>query len=50
VAAGRYFVEQSVTVSCTDPDATLHYTLDATAPTESSPVVASGGTIARKRT
>jgi alpha-tubulin suppressor-like RCC1 family protein len=46
VLTGRCFAEQSVIVSCSDPEAVLRYTTDGTTPTESSPVIASGGSVA----
>ena len=37
-AAGTYFEEQTVSIACATEGATIHYTLDGTEPTESSPV------------
>jgi alpha-tubulin suppressor-like RCC1 family protein len=44
--SGLYFVALDVTVTCVDPEATIHYTLDGSDPTTSSPTVTSGGTVA----
>jgi alpha-tubulin suppressor-like RCC1 family protein len=43
--SGLYSTAQTVTVTCTDPDAVLRYTTSGIAPTEAAPVVASGGSI-----
>lgn len=45
VPAGLYATTQTVTVTCPDPGATLHYTTTGVDPTESDAVVASGGTV-----
>ncbi len=37
-AAGTYSEAQTVTIACATEDATIHYTLDGTNPTEESPV------------
>ena len=44
-SAGTYNVEKTVTISEATPGATIHYTLNGVDPTESDPVVASGGTV-----
>ena len=44
--SGTYAVHQNVTVSTTASGATLHYTTTGADPTESDPVVTSGGTVA----
>ncbi|MBR1513208.1 MAG: choice-of-anchor J domain-containing protein [Bacteroidales bacterium] len=36
--AGTYYEAQTVSIACATPDATIHYTLDGTDPTASSPV------------
>jgi hypothetical protein len=36
--AGTYYEEQTVSIACTTEDATIHYTLDGSDPTEESPV------------
>ena len=36
--AGTYYEEQTVSIVCTTEDATIHYTLDGSDPTEESPV------------
>jgi alpha-tubulin suppressor-like RCC1 family protein len=46
LASGLYSIEQTVTVTSGDPDATLHYTTNGTNPTQSDPTVASGGSVA----
>ena len=43
---GTYTSPQTVTVSCTTPGATIHYTTNGNDPTESDPTVASGSTVA----
>ena len=43
--AGVYFEPQTVTISCETVDATIHYTLDGSTPTEDSPVYSSALTI-----
>lgn len=43
---GTYTVDQNVTVSTTVSGATIHYTTTGVDPTESDPIVASGGTVA----
>ncbi len=50
VAAGTYFAEQSVVVTCATPGASIHYTTNGTDPTESDPTVLSGGTVTVDRT
>lgn len=42
---GAFTSSQTVTVTTTTSGATLHYTLDGSDPTETSPVVASGSTV-----
>jgi Chitobiase/beta-hexosaminidase C-terminal domain len=42
---GTYCLPMDVVVTCATPDATIRYTLDMKAPTESSPIVANGGTV-----
>ncbi len=44
--AGQYLAAQTVTVTCLDPEATLHYTLTGAVPTPADPVVASGSALA----
>lgn len=44
--SGTYSTPQTVTVTSSVPDAALHYTTNTLDPTESDPVIASGGTIA----
>jgi alpha-tubulin suppressor-like RCC1 family protein len=46
LASGTYQAEQSATVTCTYAGAVLHYTTSGVDPTESDPVVASGGAVA----
>ena len=36
VAAGTYYVPQTITIACEEPDAVIYYTLDGTEPNESS--------------
>jgi alpha-tubulin suppressor-like RCC1 family protein len=43
--SGMYPTFQSVTVICETPGSTIHYTTNGSEPTESDPVVASGGTV-----
>lgn len=43
--AGSYFKPLEVVVSCSTPSAVIHYTLDNTAPTGASPVIASGASV-----
>ncbi len=45
LASGLYSTVQTVTVTCTDPDAVLRYTTDGTEPTETATVIVSGGTV-----
>jgi alpha-tubulin suppressor-like RCC1 family protein len=45
VASGLYYANQTVTVTVSDPDATLRYTTTGVDPTSSDPTIASGGTI-----
>ena len=40
-AAGTYITEQNVTLSCATTGASVHYTLDGTTPTASSPIYSS---------
>jgi hypothetical protein len=42
---GFYTSNQTVTVTCSTPDAVMHYTTNGNEPTESDPVVASGGSL-----
>ena len=44
-ATGTYSTAQSVTVTDATPGATIHYTTNGNEPTETDPVVASGGTV-----
>jgi alpha-tubulin suppressor-like RCC1 family protein len=44
-ASGTFTSVQTITVTCADPDAVLHYTTNGVDPTEADPVVASGGTL-----
>ena len=46
LASGLYYASQTVTVTCADSDAVLHYTTDGTEPTEAASIIASGDTIA----
>jgi alpha-tubulin suppressor-like RCC1 family protein len=46
LASGLFYASQTVTVTCTDVDAVLHYTTDGTEPTESATIITSGGTVA----
>jgi hypothetical protein len=43
--AGTYNTEQNVVITCATPGATIHYTINGVDPTESDPVVVSGGSI-----
>ena len=45
-SGGVYFTEQAVQVTCADADATVRYTLDGSEPTDASPIVAPGETVA----
>jgi alpha-tubulin suppressor-like RCC1 family protein len=45
LAAGSYTGAQAVTLSSTSPTVTMRYTLDGQEPTETSPSVASGGSV-----
>jgi alpha-tubulin suppressor-like RCC1 family protein len=47
---GTYPTGQNVAISGTTPDAVIHYTVDGSEPTESSPVVASGGSVSIEST
>ena len=47
---GTYAAAIGVVVSCSTPGAVIHYTVNGVAPTESDPVVASGGSVAVGRT
>ena len=49
-AGGTYPEAQSVTIACTTEGATIHYTLDGTAPTVSSPIYANPITISETTT
>jgi hypothetical protein len=49
-ASGRFTEPQMVTVGTATPGATVHYTLDGTTPTESSPVAAGGIVVANSAT
>lgn len=42
---GTFNLTVDVTITCTTPGATIHFTTNNTEPTESDPVVASGGTL-----
>ena len=48
--AGTYFEEQSVTISCATEDASIHYTVDGTDPTASSPIYSAPLTISETTT
>src|SRR5262249_53008795 len=43
--SGRHVTTQTLTVSDSDPEATLHYNLSGQEPTESDPVIEAGGTL-----
>jgi len=43
---GSYTTPQTVTITCPDAAATIHYTTNGLDPTTSDPVIASGGTVA----
>lgn len=45
VASGLYTAAQTVTVTSTDPESALHYTVNGASPGLSDPIVTSGGTI-----
>ena len=45
VAAGSYTAEKTVVISCGTPDATIHYTLDGTEPSESDASLVSGSSV-----
>jgi hypothetical protein len=45
VAGGTYNTEQNVTITCATAGATIHYTTTGVDPTESDPVIASGGSV-----
>jgi alpha-tubulin suppressor-like RCC1 family protein len=45
LASGTFTSTQTVTVTCADPDAVLHYTTTGADPTEGDPVIVSGGTL-----
>ncbi|MCK6488808.1 MAG: chitobiase/beta-hexosaminidase C-terminal domain-containing protein, partial [Planctomycetes bacterium] len=47
VPAGTYGVEQSVTLACATPDSTIHFTVDGSLPTASSPTVSGAIAITR---
>jgi len=42
---GNYYAGQTVTISCADPDAIIHYTLDDANPTTNDPVIVPGGSL-----
>jgi alpha-tubulin suppressor-like RCC1 family protein len=44
-AGGAFGTAQSVVITCSDPDASLHYTLNGGDPTTADPAVASGGSV-----
>ena len=48
--AGTYYEEQTVSIACTTEDATIHYTLDGSDPTEESPVYGAPLTISETTT
>lgn len=43
--AGTYRTEKTVIVTSTTPGSVIHFTTDGTTPDESSPIIASGGTV-----
>lgn len=45
LASGTYYTDKVVTVVTATPDATIHYTLDGSEPSQSSPAVASGSVL-----
>jgi alpha-tubulin suppressor-like RCC1 family protein len=45
-ASGLYTAAQTAVITLQDPNATIHYTVNGAEPTESDPVIASGGTVA----
>jgi alpha-tubulin suppressor-like RCC1 family protein len=45
VASGTYFTTKTVVVNCATPGTEIHYTLDGTPPTLSSPSVTPGGSV-----
>ena len=47
---GTYYEEQTVSIACTTEDATIHYTLDGSDPTEESPVYGAPLTISETTT
>lgn len=42
---GQYSSEQTVTITCSTPDAIIHYTTNGIDPTEGDPIIASGGVV-----
>ena len=44
-AGGGFTTAVDVTINCATPGATIHFTTNGRQPTESDPVIASGGTI-----
>ena len=48
--AGTYYEEQTVSIACTTEDATIHFTLDGSDPTEESPVYEAPLTISENTT
>lgn len=42
---GSYTTDQTVTITCATPGAEIHYTTNGAEPTQSDPVIASGGTV-----